>query len=86
MWVRPEDLVAMKLQDDSHLDKLHALRVHPKLKHKYDALSGVITGSDTCMTQGTRAVHYSPAPAQHAVMVCKQFMNLDDIQAGTKFK
>ncbi|KAL0042559.1 hypothetical protein WJX79_003671 [Trebouxia sp. C0005] len=34
MWVRPEDLVAMNLQDDSHLDKLHALRVHPKLKHK----------------------------------------------------
>jgi hypothetical protein len=37
MWVRPEELVAMKLEDDSHLDKLHALRVHPKLKHKYDA-------------------------------------------------
>ncbi|KAL0040507.1 hypothetical protein WJX77_009181 [Trebouxia sp. C0004] len=34
MWVRPEDLVAMNLQDDSHLDKLHALRAHPKLKHK----------------------------------------------------
>ena len=38
------------------------------------------------MLQGTRAVHYSPAPAQHAVMVCKRSMNLDDIQAGTKFK
>ena len=31
MWVRQEDLVAMDVQDDSHLDKLHALRVHPKL-------------------------------------------------------
>ena len=35
MWVKPEDLVEMQAQDDSHLDKLHAMRVHPKLKHKY---------------------------------------------------
>lgn len=34
MWVRQEELMAMDVQDDSHLDKLHALRVHPKLKHK----------------------------------------------------
>lgn len=34
MWVKPEDLVEMQPQEDSHLDKLHAMRVHPKLKHK----------------------------------------------------
>ena len=34
MWVKPENLVEIDSNEDSHLDKLHAMRVHPKLKHK----------------------------------------------------
>ena len=35
MWVRLEDLTAVELTNDSHLDRLSAMRAHPKLKHKY---------------------------------------------------
>ena len=34
MWVKPEDLTVMDLQNDTHTDKLHTLKGHPKLKHK----------------------------------------------------
>ena len=34
MWVRPEDLTPMEVTCDSHLDRLSAMRAHPKLKHK----------------------------------------------------
>lgn len=35
MWVRLEDLTPVELTDDSHLDRLSAMRTHLKLKHKY---------------------------------------------------
>ena len=35
MWVRLEDLTPVEVTDDSHLDRLSAMRAHPKLKHKY---------------------------------------------------
>lgn len=34
MWVRPEDLTPVEVTVDSHLDRLSAMRSHPKLKHK----------------------------------------------------
>ena len=35
MWVRMEDLTPVEVTHDSHLDRLSAMRAHPKLKHKY---------------------------------------------------
>lgn len=34
MWVRLEDLTPVEPAHDSHLDRLSAMRSHPKLKHK----------------------------------------------------
>lgn len=38
MWVRLEDLTPVEVGDDSHLDRLSAMRAHPKLKHKYGSM------------------------------------------------
>lgn len=34
MWVAPEQLSDMQLEDEDHQDRLRAIKAHPKMKHK----------------------------------------------------